>query len=88
MKYTEASHLSETNRIQVIGDATMAQPDKINGFLVDKEGPNGYEKADRYIHLLAEQFPKIRVIFKGFMTLKSVEVVLVKITAAPKEQMN
>jgi hypothetical protein len=53
--FADLADLPEDDRITVIGQAVMdgnqvAVP-------VDEEGPDGYEKADRYVKKLLERFP-------------------------------
>jgi len=55
--------IDEDKRIELIGHYAMEHK-KTVGFLVDAEGVDGYEKADRYIRKLQEKWPGIRIIDK------------------------
>ena len=61
--YADLADLSEDERIRVIGEYAMAG-NQI-GVPVDEEGPDGYEKADRYIEKLTSQFPLLEIVRKG-----------------------
>jgi hypothetical protein len=61
--FADLADLPEDDRITIIGQAVMdgnqvAVP-------VDEEGPDGYEKADRYVKKLLERFPLIEFVGKA-----------------------
>lgn len=63
--YADLADLPEDERIRIIGEYAMAGNQV--GVPVDEEGPDGYEKADRYIKKLQTRFPLLELVnkFKG-----------------------
>jgi hypothetical protein len=74
--YADLADLPEDDRITVIGQFVMegAQVD----VPVDEEGPDGYEKADRYVRKLLERFPLIEFVSKGKGPIKNVVTFVVR----------
>lgn len=74
--FVDLADLSEDDRITIIGQAVM------NGAQVavpvDEQGPDGYEKADRYVKKLLEKFPLIEFISKGKGPVKDVVTFVVR----------
>ena len=68
--YADLSSLPEDERITIIGNAVM-QGNSV-AVPVDEEGPDGFEKADRYVKKLLEQFPLIEFVSKGKGPVKDV----------------
>lgn len=62
--YVDLADLPEDDRITVIGNAVMEKGLQA-AIPVDEEGPDGYEKADRYVKKLLERFPLIEFVQKS-----------------------
>jgi hypothetical protein len=63
--FADLADLPEDERIRIIGEyATAGNQIAVP---VDEEGPDGYEKADRYINKLLIRFPLLELVskFKG-----------------------
>lgn len=74
--YSDLSSLPEDERIKVIGEAAM-QGNQV-GVPVDEEGPDGYEKADRYVKKLLERFPLLEFVSKSKGPVKDVVTFVVR----------
>lgn len=68
MKYGSISHLTEAQRITMIGSYAMREG-KVVGFVVEDDGAKG----DRYIAALKTEFPNIKVTGRGKGPAKGVE---------------
>ena len=61
--FADLADLPEDDRIRIIGEYAMAGNQV--GVPVDEEGPDGYEKANRYIEKLLTRFPLLEFVSKG-----------------------
>jgi hypothetical protein len=61
--FADLADLPEDERIRIIGEYAMAGNQV--GVPVDEEGPDGYEKADRYVKKLLARFPLLEFVSKG-----------------------
>jgi len=61
--YADLADLPEDERVRIIGEYAMAGNQV--GVPVDEEGPDGYEKADRYVKKLLARFPLLEFVSKG-----------------------
>lgn len=75
-QFVDLADLPEDDRITIIGQAVM-QGAQV-GVPVDEEGPDGYEKADRYVKKLLERFPLIEFVSKGKGPIKDVVTFVVR----------
>jgi len=74
--FADLADLPEDERIRVIGEYAMAGNQV--GVPVDEEGPDGYEKADRYVKKLLAQFPLLEFVSKGQGPVKDVVTFIVR----------
>ncbi len=66
--YVDLHRIDENKRIELIGNTAYCKKHGTYpsiAFIVDLEGTDGFEKADRYINKLLAKFPELEVQFRG-----------------------